>query len=109
MGIFNKLLRIIIYVYIKYYRNLYFSVVLKIDFGICIIFIIFIKYFLKFLIYILIKFFEFFFGYGWVIFFVYFGNVITFDILNFIYCKIFRKRNLIVLRNFNLNIYLFIR
>lgn len=93
----------------EHHRNLNFSVALKNDLGTCTTFITFTKYLLKSLTYTLIKFPESSSGHGWVISPVHFGNVITFDILNLIHCKISRKRNLIALRNFNLNIHLSIR
>lgn len=106
LGISNKLPRTIIHAYIKHHRNLHFSVALKSDLGTCTTFITFTKHLLKSLTYTLIKFPESSSGHGWVISPVHFGNVITFDILNLIHCKISRKRNLIALRNFNLNIHL---
>lgn len=109
LGISNKLPGTIIHAYIKYHRNLNFSVALKNDLSRCTTFITFTKYLLKSLTYTLIKFPESSSGHGWVISPVHFGNVITFDILNLIHCKISRKRNLIALRNFNLNIHLSIR
>lgn len=93
----------------EHHRNLNFSVALKKDLITCTTFITFTKYLLKSLTYTLIKFPESSSGHGWVISPVHFGNVITFDILNLIHCKISRKRNLIALRNFNLNIHLSIR
>lgn len=105
LGISNKLL-----LYMKeHHRNLNFSVALKNDLGTSTTFITFTKHLLKSLTYTLIKFPESSSGHGWVISPVHFGNVITFDILNLIHCKISRKRNLIALRNFNLNIHLSIR
>lgn len=109
LGISNKLPGTIIHAYIKHHRNLNFSVALKNDLSRCTTFITFTKYLLKSLTYTLIKFPESSSGHGWVISPVHFGNVITFDILNLIHCKISRKRNLIALRNFNLNIHLSIR
>lgn len=93
----------------EHHRNLNFSVALKNDLSTCTTFITFTKHLLKSLTYTLIKFPESSSGHGWVISPVHFGNVITFDILNLIHCKISRKRNLIALRNFNLNIHLSIR
>lgn len=109
LGISNKLPGTIIHAYIKHHRNLNFSVALKNDLSTCTSFITFTKHLLKSLTYTLIKFPESSSGHGWVISPVHFGNVITFDILNLIHCKISRKRNLIALRNFNLNIHLSIR
>lgn len=109
LGISNKLPGTIIHAYIKHHRNLNFSVALKNDLSTCSTFITFTKYLLKSLTYTLIKFPESSSSHGWVISPVHFGNVITFDILNLIHCKISRKRNLIALRNFNLNIHLSIR
>lgn len=109
LGISNKLPGTIIHAYIKHHRNLNFSVALKNDLSRCTTFITFTKYLLKSLTYTLIKFPESSSGHGWVISPVHFGNVITFDVLNLIHCKISRKRNLIALRNFNLNIHLSIR
>lgn len=109
LGISNKLPGTIIHAYIKHHRNLNFSVALKNDLSRCTTFFTFTKYLLKSLTYTLIKFPESSSGHGWVISPVHFGNVITFDILNLIHCKISRKRNLIALRNFNLNIHLSIR
>lgn len=106
LGISNKLSGTIIHAYIKHHRNLNFSVALKNDLSRCTTFITFTKYLLKSLTYTLIKFPESSSGHGWVISPVHFGNVITFDVLNLIHCKISRKRNLIALRNFNLNIHL---